>query len=59
MQEASEEEIQKGVRIDSSKYLNDALTMFVKEECSYLIVAEGNRVKGKLPIEYLKQMMKE
>ncbi len=59
LEEASEEEIQKGVRIDSSKYLNDALTMFVKEECSYLIVAEGNRVKGKLPIEYLKQMMKE
>lgn len=59
LEEASEEEIQKGVRIDSSKYLNDALTMFVKEECSYLIVAEGDRVKGKLPIEYLKQMMKE
>lgn len=59
LEEASEEEIQKGVRIDSSKYLNDALTMFVKEECSYLIVAEGDRVKGKLPIKYLKQMMKE
>ena len=59
LEEASEEEIQKGVRIDSSKYLNDALTMFVKEACSYLIVAEGNRVKGKLPIKYLKQMMKE
>lgn len=59
LEEASEEEIQKGVRIDSTKYLNDALTMFVKEECSYLIVAEGNRVKGKLPIKYLKQMMKE
>lgn len=59
LEEANEEEIRDGVRIDSSKYLNDALTLFVKEECKYLIVVEGDQIKGKLPVQYLKQMMKE
>lgn len=59
LEEASEDEVREGVRIDSSKYLNDALTLFVKEECKYLIVVEGGQVKGKLSVNYLKQMMRE
>lgn len=59
LEEASEAEVREGVKIDSSKYLNDALALFVKEECKYLIVVEDGQVKGKLSVDYLKQMMRE
>ncbi len=57
LEPATEQEIESGVRIDSSRHLNDALAQFIKEECRYLIVEEDGQVKGKLVIDQLKNVM--
>lgn len=53
----TEEEIKNGVTIDAEKHLNDALALFIKEECKYLVVMSEGQALGKLPIEKLQTVM--
>ena len=55
----TEDEIRAGVYIENDKYLNDALALFIKHECKYLVVKDKERVLGKLPIERLQMLMGE
>lgn len=57
LEEATPQEIEEGVHIESDKYLNDALVLLFKEDCKYLIVTDGNHVCGKLPKEKLQLIM--
>lgn len=59
LEELNEEEILQGVCIESDRHLNDAMAMFIKEECNYLVVKNGEEILGKLPIERLQQIMGE
>lgn len=57
LEEATPEEIKEGIRIEADKHLNDALVLFIKKECKYLIVVDNDQVLGKLPIEKLQSIM--
>lgn len=59
LEEVNDSDIENGIRIDSSKYMNDALSLFIKEGCDYLLVTEGQQIKGKLSIDKIKRMIKE
>lgn len=59
LEPVTDEEIRSGISIENDKYLNDALALFVRHECKYLVVKEGERILGKLPIERLQTLMGE
>ena len=59
LEDATQEELAHGVRIDAKCHLNDALNLFIQNDCKYLIVSDGCDIHGKLPISKIQDLLIE